>query len=100
MKIQVMVGALALVEMAGMSAAAQATGEPESSSQAPYTLQVQARVVLTDVTVTDKHGNPVTGLTEDDFRILDNGKPQKLASFEEHREQLMKLIVRGTKCRS
>jgi VWFA-related protein len=91
MKIQVMAGALALVEMTGMSAAAQVTGAPQSSSQAPYTLQVQAPVVLTDVTVTDKHGNPVTGLIEDDFRILDNGKPQKLASFEEHREQPAKL---------
>ncbi len=91
MKIRIMTGALALMQMAGMPAAAQATGEPQSSSQAPYTLQVQARVVLTDVTVTDKHGNPVTGLTEDDFRILDNGKPQKLASFEEHREQLAKI---------
>jgi VWFA-related protein len=91
MKIQVMAGALALVEMTGISAAAQVTGAPNSPSQAPYTLQVQAPVVLTDVTVTDKHGNPVTGLMEDDFRILDNGKPQKLASFEEHREQLAKL---------
>jgi VWFA-related protein len=44
-------------------------------------------VVLTDVVVTDKHGNPVTGLTRSDFRIMDNGKAQTLASFEEHREQ-------------
>jgi VWFA-related protein len=92
MKIQVMVGVLALVEMTAMSAAAQVTGAPNSPSQTPYTLQVQTPVVLTDVTVTDKHGNPVTGLTEGDFRILDNGKPQKLESFEEHREQLAKLV--------
>lgn len=88
MKIQVMAGALAVMGMTGMSAAAQTTGEPGSSNQAPYSLQVETRVVLTDVTVTDKHGNPVTGLMEDDFRVLDNGKPQKLASFEEHREHL------------
>jgi VWFA-related protein len=91
MKIQVMAAVLTLVEMTGISAAAQGTGAPNSPSQAPYTLQVQTPVVLTDVTVTDKHGNPVTGLTEGDFRILDNGKPQKLGSFEEHREQLAKL---------
>ena len=58
-----------------------------TSGQAPYTLVVQSRVVLTDVTVTDKHGNPVSGLSEDDFRIFDNGRPQTLASFEEHHEQ-------------
>jgi VWFA-related protein len=58
---------------------------------APYTLQVNSRVVLTDVTVTDKQGNPITGLTENDFRLLDNGKSQKLASFEEHRQQAPRL---------
>ena len=47
--------------------------------------------MLTDVTVTDKQGNPITGLTENDFRLLDNGKPQKLASFEEHRQQALQL---------
>ena len=58
----------------------QTASSPGSSNQAPYTLQVNSRVVLTDVTVTDKQGNPITGLTENDFRLLDNGKPQKLAS--------------------
>ncbi len=81
-----------------IAAAAQAAGKPQSAEpagspamsargQAPYTLQVNFRVVLTDVVVTDKHGNPVTGLTRSDFRIMDNGKAQTLASFEEHREQ-------------
>jgi len=55
--------------------------------QASYTLQVNSRVVLTDVTVLDKHGNPVRNLPREDFLVLDNGKPQKLSSFEEHREQ-------------
>ncbi len=59
---------------------------------APYTLQVNSRVVLTDVTVTDKQGNPITGLTQNDFRLLDNGKSQKLASFEEHRQQAPRLM--------
>ena len=40
--------------------------------------------VLTDVTVTDKNGNPVHGLPESAFRILDNNQPQTIASFEEH----------------
>jgi len=61
--------------------------QDRASSQSPYTLQVNSRVVLTDVTVTDKQGNPVTGLTQQNFQIFDNGKPQALASFEEHREQ-------------
>jgi VWFA-related protein len=59
-----------------------------SSNPAPYTMQVNSHVVLTDVTVTDNLGNPVTGLTNSDFLILDNKKPQKLSSFEEHRQQI------------
>ena len=74
------------------SAAAQASGSSGSGSgQGPYTLQVNSRVVLTDVTVTDKQGNPVTGLPQSEFRIFDNGREQKLASFEEHREKMATL---------
>ncbi len=65
--------------------------ESQKQTQSPYTLQVNTRVVLTDVTVTDKHGNPVRGLTEEDFRIFDNGKPQTLASFDEHHEKMARL---------
>lgn len=83
----VFVMAATAVAAAGQTAgtARQQTGA--ASSRAPYTLEVNSRVVLTDVTVTDKQGNPVTGLTEDDFRIFDNGKPERLASFEEHQEK-------------
>jgi VWFA-related protein len=56
-----------------------------SGAQPQYTLQANTRVVLTDVTVTDKQGNPVRGLKVSDFRILDNNKQQEIASFEEHR---------------
>jgi Ca-activated chloride channel family protein len=33
------------------------------------------------VTIVDKQGNPVTGLTADDFQITENGKPQTLRFF-------------------
>jgi VWFA-related protein len=49
-----------------------------------YTLHTNARVVLTDVTVTDSRGNPVRGLDRTAFHILDNNRPQELVSFEEH----------------
>jgi hypothetical protein len=88
MRIQVVMASWLLVGVMMPLAAAQATTTPNSSNQAPYTLQVNSHVVLTDVTVTDTLGNPVTGLTERDFRILDNGKPQELSSFEEHRQQI------------
>ncbi len=79
-------GAMAL--LASSAAAAQ--------NKQPYTLQVQSRVVLTDVTITDKHGNPIQGIPESDFLVLDNGRPQKLASFEEHRQPAQEMPVSAT----
>jgi VWFA-related protein len=61
---------------------AQANGA--AGPQSGYTLQTNSRVVLTDVAVTDKQGNPAHGLKVSDFRIFDNNKPQEIASFEEH----------------
>jgi VWFA-related protein len=39
------------------------------------------RLVL-DVVVTDRSGNVVKGLTEKDFTVLDNGRPQTVLSFQ------------------
>jgi len=43
----------------------------------------RGRVVLVpvDVRVLDADGNPVTDLTEDDFTVLENGRPQKIGHF-------------------
>jgi len=46
---------------------------------------VQSNLVLVDVVVT-KNGVPVKGLTEDEFRVLENGKQQELKVFEAHSE--------------
>jgi VWFA-related protein len=67
-----------------ISAPAQSTANPNSTQQPVYTLHANKRVVLTDVTVTDRKGNPIHGLSASAFQILDNGKPQDVASFEEH----------------
>jgi VWFA-related protein len=67
-----------------ISAPAQSTANPNSAQQPVYTLHANKRVVLTDVTVTDRKGNPIHGLSASAFQILDNGKSQDLASFEEH----------------
>ena len=53
-------------------------------NQSTYTFHANTRIVLTDVTVTDKNGNPVHGLPQSAFRVFDNKQPQVIASFEEH----------------
>ena len=48
-----------------------------------FTIKVQTDIVLTNVVVRDKKtGAVVKGLKAGDFTILENGKPQKIASFD------------------
>jgi VWFA-related protein len=58
-----------------------------SPSPGPYTLRARSRTVLLDVVVTDPHGRPVRGLKPEDFRLLEDGKVQTIASLEEHTPQ-------------
>ncbi len=68
-------GALALSPLAARAQQSNASGT--------YTLKVQTDIVLTNVVVRDrKTGEVVKGLKASDFTILENGKPQKIASFD------------------
>lgn len=53
------------------------------SAQAPQqpTFRTTVDLVNFGVMVVDKQGNPVTGLTADDFEVLENGKKQSLKYF-------------------
>jgi VWFA-related protein len=46
------------------------------------TLKVNARIVMLDVTVTDKAGRLVDNLTQKDFTVLEDKVPQSIRSFE------------------
>lgn len=55
----------------------------QQSSDGTFTLKVQSDIVLTNVVVRDKKtGEVVKGLKASDFTIFENGKPQKIASFD------------------
>jgi len=45
--------------------------------------RTQTILVQVPVVVTDRNGNHIHGLTKDDFRVLENGKEQKLSAFDE-----------------
>ncbi len=49
------------------------------------TLRINSRAVLVDVVVTDHNGAPVAGLKQDAFSLTEQGKPQTVSFFEEHR---------------
>jgi len=67
--------------MAGTPMVAQQQGA--KGANGTFTLKVQSDIVLTNVVVRDKKtGEVVKGLKASDFTIMENGKPQKIASFD------------------
>ncbi len=65
--------------------ALQQNGEqtPAQNGHGNYTLTVNANIVLTNVVVRDKKtGAVVKGLKASDFTILENGRPQRVVSFD------------------
>ena len=63
------------------------TGTPAATtpvaSPAP-TFHAKAQLVQVDVAVTDAQGQPIRGLQQSDFTVLENGKPQDVRAFDAH----------------
>ncbi len=53
--------------------------EPSSTE---YTFRSRTELVLVNVTVRDKNGNPVRDLKREDFTLLEDNKPQQVLSFD------------------
>ena len=47
-----------------------------------YTFHATTELVLVNVTVRDKNGNPVRDLKREDFTVLEDNKPQQVISFD------------------
>jgi VWFA-related protein len=54
----------------------------QTPRQRQYTFRAFSELVLVNVTVRDRKGNLVRGLTTNDFTVLEDGKPQRIASFD------------------
>jgi VWFA-related protein len=63
--------------------AQQPTARSSQGHGSTLTIKSSSRVVVLDVIVTDKNGNPVHGLKSADFLVLEDGKPQPVRGFEE-----------------
>ena len=46
-----------------------------------YTIRTTSRLVLLDVSVKSRDGGFVSGLTQDNFKVYENGKPQQITQF-------------------
>lgn len=64
---------------------ALATGPAAAQPEAPpadlFLEQVDVEVVNVDVTVTDRSGRPITGLTADDFVLYQDGERREITNF-------------------
>jgi Ca-activated chloride channel family protein len=49
--------------------------------QRPEVIKVNTALVTVPVVVTDRYGQFVTGLSQNDFKLHENGEPQQIASF-------------------
>ncbi|HEY2018620.1 MAG TPA: VWA domain-containing protein [Bryobacteraceae bacterium] len=65
----------------GLVVAVALARTPSLPSQTTSRSSSAAERVQIDVTVTDSAGHAASGLTESEFEVLQNGKPQKIADF-------------------
>ncbi len=72
---------LAAVAIASTAGAQQPPAAP--APQPVLAEKIEVHVINVDVTVTDRKGNAVKGLTKDDFEIFENGKPKPISNFYE-----------------
>lgn len=58
--------------------------QPQSDrgKEGTYKFRIESELVLVNVVARDKQGKPVTDLKQGDFTVLEDGKPQKVASFD------------------
>jgi VWFA-related protein len=68
---------IALIVAGGLFAQAAGAQEPLGE----FLDTVEVRVVNVDVVVTDRDGQPLLGLTREDFELLENGKPVTITHF-------------------
>ncbi len=90
-KAAVFAGIAFLFTAAGTSAQAPSAQHPSPQPKAPAaqqapasapTIQTQTRLITVDVVVTDSHGKPVRGLTQNNFQVSEeHGGQQKIAKF-------------------
>jgi VWFA-related protein len=79
---------------------------PPASDTSTPVFKAETRLVLVDTIVTDKKGNYITGLTQNDFKVWEDNKEQQIKSFSaesgssapsaDHRHYLVLLFDNST----
>ena len=74
---------LALILAAAIAAPLSAQKRNVDPEPPKLVERIDVRVINVDVVVTDRRGNPVTGLTKDDFEIYENSVKKTITNFYE-----------------
>ena len=75
---------LILLATVGLRSSRSQTASQASNAETP-TIRASVRLVLVDVVVRNHKGEPIGSLPASDFKILEDGVPQAINSFEEHK---------------
>jgi len=81
---------LALLAPAGLAQAPQQPARPQAPPPPPAraplndkgTIRAAVDLVEVDVQITDRNGKPIKGLTQDQFSVSEDGKDQKVSTFD------------------
>jgi VWFA-related protein len=67
-----------------LTGASEAPATSLTTAPKPRVLKTEARLVIVDMTVLDKKGLPIKGLSTTDFLLKEDNIPQTIVSLEEH----------------
>ncbi|HWX55907.1 MAG TPA: VWA domain-containing protein [Verrucomicrobiae bacterium] len=73
---------LAALLIGAVTSQTPAPQSQQPAGQGNFRLRVASELVLVNVVVRDKRGKPVTDLKTGDFSLLEDGKPQRISSFD------------------
>ena len=86
MQIVTRLGFLVMFVVAGsLAVALPAAGQRASTDSPAFGETVDVQLVNVEVWVTDRQGNPITGLAIDDFEVREDGKRVEISNFAEIR---------------
>jgi hypothetical protein len=73
-----------------------ATGQPNPAAVDDDVIKVETNLVTTPVTVMDRNGRFIPGLTKKSFKISENGVPQKITYFQSEEQPFTVVLVIDT----
>jgi VWFA-related protein len=77
---------LGILPLTGSVGDSKAQGTVAGAGGQGTTIKSEVQLVVIDVVVTTGNGRPVGGLRKDDFQVTEDGLPQAISTFEEHKD--------------